>query len=82
MVDNYQLSSEHIILEIKNNAIDKMNLLQNAFIISEDSLDLYNQIKGRNMMATLKETNYIKLMLAVMDKPFMSSKMRKIKFLE
>ena len=30
--DNYQLSSEHIILEIKNNAIDKMNLLQNAFI--------------------------------------------------
>ena len=47
--DNYQLSSEHIILEIKNNAIDKMNLLQNAFIISEDSLHLYNQIKGRNI---------------------------------
>ena len=59
--DNYQLSSEHIILEIKNNAIDKMNLLQNAFIISEDSLDLYNQIKGRNMMGFFKRNELHKI---------------------
>jgi lipopolysaccharide export system protein LptA len=59
--DNYQLSSEHIILEIKNNAIDKMNLLQNAFIISEDSLDLYNQIKGRNMMGFFKRNKLHKI---------------------
>ena len=59
--DNYQLSSEHIILEIKNNAIDKMNLLQNAFIISEDSLDLYNQIKGRNMMGYFKRNELHKI---------------------
>ena len=59
--DNYQLSSEHIILEIKNNAIDKMNLLQNAFIISEDSLDLFNQIKGRNMMGFFKRNELHKI---------------------
>ena len=59
--DNYQLSSEHIILEIKNNNIDKMNLLQNAFIISEDSLDLYNQIKGRNMMGIFKRNELHKI---------------------
>ena len=59
--DNYQLSSEHIILEIKNNAIDKMNLLQNAFIISEDSLELFNQIKGRNMMGFFKRNELDKI---------------------
>ena len=59
--DNYQLSSEHVILEIKNNAIDKMNLLQNGFIISEDSLDLYNQIKGRNMMGFFKRNELHKI---------------------
>ncbi len=59
--DNYQLSSEYIILEIKNNAIDKLNLLQNAFIISEDSLDLYNQIKGRNMMGFFKRNELHKI---------------------
>ena len=59
--DNYQLSSEHIILEIKNNNIDKMNLLQNAFIISEDSLDLYNQIKGRNMIGIFKRNELHKI---------------------
>tara|TARA_B100001741_G_C16546905_1_gene597232 strand:+ start:464 stop:1939 length:1476 start_codon:yes stop_codon:yes gene_type:complete len=59
--DNYQLTSEHIILEIKNNAIDKMNLLQNAFIISEDSLNLYNQIKGRNMMGFFKRNELRKI---------------------
>ena len=58
--DNYQLSSEHIILEIKNNAIDKMNLLK-CFIISEDSLDLYNQIKGRNMMGFFRSNELHKI---------------------
>ena len=61
MVENYQLSSEHVILEIKNNTIDKMNLLQNAFIISEDSLDLYNQIKGRNMMGFFQRNELYKI---------------------
>jgi len=59
--DNYQLSSDHIILEIKNNTIDKMNLLQNAFIIFEDSLDLYNQIKGKNMMGFFKRSELYKI---------------------
>ena len=59
--DNYQLTSEDVILEIKNNVIDKMNLLQNAFIISEDSLNLYNQIKGRNMMGFFKRNELHKI---------------------
>jgi lipopolysaccharide export system protein LptA len=59
--DNYQLTSEHIILELKDNSIDKMNLLQNAFIISQDSLDLYNQIKGRNMIGFFKRNELNKI---------------------
>ena len=59
--DNYQLTSEHVILEIKNNSVDKMNLLHNAFIISEDSLDLYNQIKGRNMMGFFERNELHKI---------------------
>ena len=59
--DNYQLSSEHIFLEIKNNTIDKMNLLKNAFIISKDSLELYNQIKGRNMKGFFKRNELHKI---------------------
>ena len=59
--DNYQLSSDHVILEIKNNVIEKMKLLENAFIISEDSLDLYNQIKGINMIGLFKRNELYKI---------------------
>ena len=59
--DNYQLSSDHIILKIKNNVIEKMKLLENAFIISEDSLDLYNQIKGINMIGLFKRNELYKI---------------------
>tara|TARA_Y100000991_G_C21948647_1_gene338664 strand:+ start:39 stop:1529 length:1491 start_codon:yes stop_codon:yes gene_type:complete len=59
--DNYQLTSEQIILEVQKNSIDKMNLLQNAFIISEDSLGLYNQIKGRDMIGLFKRNELYKI---------------------
>jgi len=59
--DNYQLTSEHIILEIQEKSIDKMNLLRNAFIISEDSLGLYNQIKGRDMIGLFKRNELYKI---------------------
>ena len=59
--ENYQLSSEHIVLELDANSIDKMNLQQNAFIISEDSLDLYNQIKGRDMIGFFKNNELNKI---------------------
>ena len=58
--DEYYCSSVMYIM-VKNNAIDKMNLLQNAFIISEDSLDLYNQIKGRNMMGFFQRNELYKI---------------------
>ena len=59
--DNYQLTSKHIILELKNNAIDRMNLNDKAFILSKDSLDLYNQIKGRDMIGFFKRNELYKI---------------------
>ena len=46
-----QLESDSINVLLVNNLIDKMYLNQNAFVISQDTLKNYNQIKGRNMIA-------------------------------
>ena len=59
--DNYQLSLRPCYFKNKNNVIEKMNLLENAFIISEDSLDLYNQIKGINMIGFFKRNELHKI---------------------
>ncbi|MDA7794408.1 hypothetical protein N8962_01735 [Flavobacteriales bacterium] len=59
--DDYQLSSEHIILYLKENAIEQLEMLKNAFIISKDSLELYNQIKGKNMTGFFKRNELYKI---------------------
>lgn len=48
-----QLTADSIRLMIKNNTIDKMYLVDNAFVISTDTLLNFNQIKGREMTASI-----------------------------
>lgn len=49
-----QLSADSISMLIEKNTISKMFLVDNAFVISQDTLLNFNQIKGREMTATLE----------------------------
>ena len=57
--NNNQITSDTINFKIINDKIEEMNLLKNAFIISRDTVDNFNQIKGRNMKASFFDNNYI-----------------------
>lgn len=46
-----QIVADSINIQMANNQIDKMNMSNNAFVISEDTAKNYNQIKGRDMVA-------------------------------
>ena len=46
-----QLTADSIRILLKGRAIDKIYLVANSFVISEDTLKNYNQIKGRKMVA-------------------------------
>lgn len=46
-----QLTADSISMLIENNTISKMFLVDNAFVISQDTLNNFNQIKGREMTA-------------------------------
>jgi lipopolysaccharide export system protein LptA len=46
-----QLTADSISMLIENNTISKMYLIDNAFVISQDTLLNFNQIKGRQMTA-------------------------------
>jgi lipopolysaccharide export system protein LptA len=46
-----QLTGDTINIQLANNKMDKMFLRTNAFVISLDSLEHYNQVKGRQMVA-------------------------------
>lgn len=48
-----QLTADSISMLIENNTISKMFLVDNAFVISRDTLKNFNQIKGREMTAEL-----------------------------
>lgn len=49
-----QLTADSINVEIANSSIDKLNLNVNSFVISQDSILNFNQIKGRKMTAFFK----------------------------
>jgi lipopolysaccharide export system protein LptA len=48
-----QLTADSIRMLIKNNTINKIYLVANAFVISQDTLTNFNQIKGRKMTADI-----------------------------
>ena len=57
-----QLTGENIKITLDSNEIDKMYINKDAFMVSEDSLKNYNQIKGKDMIA-----HFIKGNLEVLD---------------
>ena len=46
-----QYSSDSLYVVVKNNGLDKANLMSNAFIAIQEDTSHYNQIKGAEMMA-------------------------------
>jgi lipopolysaccharide export system protein LptA len=44
-----QMTADSIRIQLRNKKIDKLYMTSNAFVISQDSLENFNQIKGRKM---------------------------------
>jgi len=56
-----QITADTIYLEVSKDEIKQMNLLTNSFLASEDSIQNYNQIKGREMKAYFKDNELDKI---------------------
>lgn len=56
-----QIEGDTIFMEITEDQIKNMTLRKNAFLISEDTLLQYNQIKGRNMTAFFNNSELKKI---------------------
>ncbi len=56
-----QITADSINLEIRNNTMHKMNTTINSFVISQDTIRNFNQVKGRNMEAFFEEGNLSKI---------------------
>ena len=59
--NDYQLSGKHINIRVTNNQVQSFLLENNAFIISEGSSTLFNQIKGRKMLGHFKNNKLYKI---------------------
>ncbi|MBT4704534.1 MAG: hypothetical protein HOB78_03430 [Flavobacteriales bacterium] len=59
--DQNQLTADSIRMTMKDGTIDKMYMDVNAFIISREDSQYFNQIKGRNMIGYFKETDLHKV---------------------
>ena len=53
--EDSQITADSINIEVKENKIDKMNLSQNSFVISKDSMNNFNQVRGRTMEIYFKD---------------------------
>lgn len=59
-----QLSADFITLQLKNKKLDKINMYNAAFIISpDDSINYFNQVKGKNMYGTFLEGKLERLLV-------------------
>ena len=56
-----QLEGDTIVMEITEKEIKNMSLLQRAFLATEDTIQNYNQIKGRTMKAFFKKSKIDKI---------------------
>ncbi|MBO6517513.1 MAG: hypothetical protein JJ975_13285 [Bacteroidia bacterium] len=50
-----QITGDTIVVFRKNGKMDKMDVISNAFIASEENVDAFNQIDGRDMFAKFKD---------------------------
>jgi len=53
--DENQLTADKIIIWFQNGQVDSLLMNQSAFIISEDGIDKYNQVKGKTMKGYFKK---------------------------
>ena len=58
-----QLTADSVSMLIENNTISKMYLIDNAFVISQDTIKNFNQIKGREMTADFAGRNISKVIV-------------------
>jgi len=56
-----QITADSINILMKNNKIHKMNLTLNSFIVSQDTLKNFNQVKGRNMTGHFKNDHIYRI---------------------
>lgn len=54
-----QIKADSIDVFLKNNRINRMEMVRNCFIIEQDSLLNFNQIKGRNMNAFFNDSSQL-----------------------
>jgi len=59
--DENQLTADSMWMYISDNRIDSMELFNMAFIISRDSTESYNQIKGKQMKAYFRENQLYRI---------------------
>ncbi len=57
-----QLSADTITIQLAHNAMDKLFLKTNSFVISLDTLKNYNQVRGRQMVAYFDTTSQLNRM--------------------
>jgi lipopolysaccharide export system protein LptA len=61
--DGNQIVADTIFMEIKNGKVDKLNMRNKAFSINQDTVKNFNQIKGRNMTAFMKNDEMDKILV-------------------
>jgi hypothetical protein len=49
------MSGDTVIVRLENNKMDSLKLIRNAFIISQDTLGNFNQVKGRFALADFNQ---------------------------
>lgn len=59
--EQHQMTAEHIVLYTRKNRPDVVDLLNNAFIISQEDSLRFNQLKGKNMRGYFLENELRKL---------------------
>jgi len=60
-VEENQISADSITAFMANRKIDRMELVSNSFVISQDTMQNFNQIKGRKIMAYFKDNDLSKV---------------------
>ncbi len=51
-----QMTGDTVGVQIRNNKLDRLTLMNNGFVVSEDSLGYYNQLKGRLVTAFFNDS--------------------------
>jgi lipopolysaccharide export system protein LptA len=56
-----QLTADSISIFVAGNRVDSLEMYNTAFIVSRDSTDTYNQIRGRNMVGYFRDNELVKI---------------------